>query len=397
MTPMSRGVRLPGLALRLSPLTPSSTTAGSLAIGRSGGRDRLFGSARSPAPIEILDNATRPSTRSRSAAAASLPWPAAPDAAWSVVQLDLATGARRSCAGRHPTRSTRRTLAGRDDRVPDDGRPHRVRLLLPARQPRLRGPGGELPPLIVTSHGGPTAAASTASTFRTQLFDEPRASRVVDVDYGGSTGYGTRLPEAPRGRVGRRRRRRLRRGGPSPGDRARRRRAVGHPRRQRVRLHDALRAHLPRRLHGRRGTSGSATWRHSQRRPTSSSRATRLADRARGRRREALPRAIAALPTPTDHVPVLVLQGARGQDRPAVRGRADRRRPLGAALPARVSAFEGEDHGFRKPRTSSARSRPSSRSTARSSASSRPIRIEPIEVAFLDEGAAGSPGARRIG
>ena len=51
------------------------------------------------------------------------------------------------------------------------------------------GPAGELPPLIVTSHGGPTASAFSAFQTGIQLFAS-RGYAVLDVDYGGSTGYG---------------------------------------------------------------------------------------------------------------------------------------------------------------------------------------------------------------
>src|SRR5207249_10184689 len=51
------------------------------------------------------------------------------------------------------------------------------------------GPDDARPPLIVTSHGGPTAEASTAFAVLTQLFTS-RGFAVLDVDYGGSTGYG---------------------------------------------------------------------------------------------------------------------------------------------------------------------------------------------------------------
>lgn len=50
-------------------------------------------------------------------------------------------------------------------------------------------PSGELPPLIVTSHGGPTAAAFSGFATGIQLFTS-RGYAVLDVDYGGSTGYG---------------------------------------------------------------------------------------------------------------------------------------------------------------------------------------------------------------
>ena len=51
------------------------------------------------------------------------------------------------------------------------------------------GPPGELPPLIVTSHGGPTAGAFSGFQTGLQLFTS-RGYAVLDVDYGGSTGYG---------------------------------------------------------------------------------------------------------------------------------------------------------------------------------------------------------------
>jgi dipeptidyl aminopeptidase/acylaminoacyl peptidase len=71
----------------------------------------------------------------------------------------------------------------------------------PPANPDFAAPPGEKPPLVVKCHGGPTASASTVLSLGIQYWTS-RGIAVLDVDYGGSTGYGRAYRERLQGAWG---------------------------------------------------------------------------------------------------------------------------------------------------------------------------------------------------
>ncbi|MEM1172202.1 MAG: S9 family peptidase [Cyanobacteria bacterium P01_H01_bin.35] len=62
-------------------------------------------------------------------------------------------------------------------------------LFYPPTNKDYTAPVGEKPPLLVKSHGGPTAATSSSLSLKIQYWTS-RGFALLDVNYGGSTGYG---------------------------------------------------------------------------------------------------------------------------------------------------------------------------------------------------------------
>jgi dipeptidyl aminopeptidase/acylaminoacyl peptidase len=74
-------------------------------------------------------------------------------------------------------------------------------LFYPPTSPEHEAPEGEAPPLVVMSHGGPTGNATAIFDLETQFWTS-RGFAVVDVNYGGSTGYGREYRERLNGEWG---------------------------------------------------------------------------------------------------------------------------------------------------------------------------------------------------
>lgn len=161
------------------------------AIGRSGGRDRLWRidptATRAPEPFDLpFSEIAWLAVRGQEAVAIV----ATPEMFRALVRIDLVSGA--------PTTVRRSTdleldpsmvAIGEPVEFPTSGERTAHGILYRPMNPAFRAPDGELPPLVVTSHGGPTAAAFTGLQLPLQLLTS-RGIAVLDVDYGGSTGYG---------------------------------------------------------------------------------------------------------------------------------------------------------------------------------------------------------------
>ncbi len=110
-------------------------------------------------------------------------------AAPAVVRLPLKGGASEMLrASMEPVLAPEDISAARTLEIECGGEPVYA-LYYPPASASCAAPEGELPPVIVTAHGGPTGRADRGFKIRTQYWTS-RGFGVCDVDYSGSAGYG---------------------------------------------------------------------------------------------------------------------------------------------------------------------------------------------------------------
>jgi dipeptidyl aminopeptidase/acylaminoacyl peptidase len=119
----------------------------------------------------------------------------APDPPASVVALDLASGKHAvlkkstDILDRAQPRIADYLTRVETVEFPTTGGRTAFGLFYPPYNPDYASGAGERPPLLVKCHGGPTASASSTLNLGTQYWTS-RGIAVLDVNYGGSTGFG---------------------------------------------------------------------------------------------------------------------------------------------------------------------------------------------------------------
>ena len=118
-----------------------------------------------------------------------------PTAVTSIAKLDLGTGKFETLRRSNDLETYPQYFSvPRAIEFPTEGGLTAHGFFYPPQNPDYRAPANEKPPLIVKSHGGPTASASTALSLSVQYWTS-RGFAVLDVNYGGSTGYGRQYRE----------------------------------------------------------------------------------------------------------------------------------------------------------------------------------------------------------
>jgi len=122
----------------------------------------------------------------------------------AIVELELASGQARTLRASNsqdPEAYRGYISVPRAIEYPTEGGLTAHALFYPPASKDVTAPDGELPPLIVHSHGGPTAAASSTLDWKVQYWTS-RGFAILDVDYGGSSGYGRAYRQRLQGQWG---------------------------------------------------------------------------------------------------------------------------------------------------------------------------------------------------
>ena len=159
--------------------------------GRAAGRDRIWRidptGEGAPGALDLPFTSITDLAAHGSEVAAIV---AAPTMFRALVRIDLATGAWTTVRRSSDLELDAAVVSvGEPVEFPTTGGRAAHGILYRPTNPSFRAPDVELPPLVVTSHGGPTSAAYTGLQLPFQLLTS-RGIAVLDVDYGGSTGYG---------------------------------------------------------------------------------------------------------------------------------------------------------------------------------------------------------------
>ena len=125
----------------------------------------------------------------------------APDTASRVVRIALIGGQAQVLACSVATQPPSAQLSVPESiRYPSEGRTSHAFFYAP-RNPNFQAPAGSKPPLIVISHGGPTSMATSTLKLGVQYWCS-RGFAVLDVNYGGSSGFGRAYRDALQGEWG---------------------------------------------------------------------------------------------------------------------------------------------------------------------------------------------------
>ena len=170
--------------------------------GRSGGRDRIFHIAPGDSLGEVASPYTDIGTLRVGPAGivANVGTPTVPS---TIVSLDPAT-LTTSGVLRHSTSigiDAAHISVAEPITFPTAGGRMAHALFYRPVSPDVVPPDGDLPPLLVRAHGGPTSSAVNALELTFQYLTS-RGIAVVDVDYGGSTGYGREYRQSLQGQWG---------------------------------------------------------------------------------------------------------------------------------------------------------------------------------------------------